>query len=67
MGQKYAYIRVDEEGYVKKPLKLGTSDGMYSEVISGIEAGDSVVIEGVTFIKLAETKNVAPQGHTHNH
>ena len=67
MGQKYAFIKIDAEGYKKVPLKLGTSDGIYREVISGINPGDSLVVEGVTFIKLAETKNIVPQGHTHNH
>lgn len=67
MGQKYAFIKIDAEGYKKIPLKLGTSDGIYREVISGINPGDSLVVEGVTFIKLAESKNIVPQGHTHNH
>ncbi|MCM1093035.1 MAG: efflux RND transporter periplasmic adaptor subunit [Lachnospiraceae bacterium] len=67
MGQKYAFVKIDAEGYKKVPLKLGTSDGMSREVVSGINPGDSLVVEGVTFIKLAETKNIVPQGHTHNH
>ncbi len=67
MGQKYAFIKIDAEGYKKTPLELGASNGIYNEVISGLNFGDSLVTEGVTFIKLAETKNIVPQGHTHNH
>ncbi len=67
MGQKYVFIKIDDDGYKKVPVELGASDGVFQEVISGINQGDSLVVEGVTFIKLAENKNVIPQGHTHNH
>lgn len=67
MGQKYAFVKIDSEGYKKVPLELGMSDGKSREILSGINIGDSIVVEGVTFIKLAETKNIIPQGHSHNH
>jgi len=67
MGQKYTFVKIDSERYKKVPVELGMSDGKSREVLSGINIGDSIVVEGVTFIKLAETKNIIPQGHSHNH
>lgn len=65
-GIKYVYVQIDEEGYEKRPVTLGPGDGINVEILSGVSPGEKVVTEGVTFVKLAETKAV-PEGHTHNH
>lgn len=66
-GAHFVYIKVDEEGYLKSPVKLGESDGQRVEIISGVHEGDNVVIEGKTAVRLAESSNVIPEGHSHNH
>ncbi len=66
-GDYFVYVKIDEEGYVKTPVKLGARDGQYVELTSGVHPDDEVVVEGTTTVHLAETSNVVPEGHSHNH
>ena len=66
-GNYFVYVRVDEEGYLKSPVRLGARDGKRVEILSGLHDGDIVVTQGTTTVRLAETSNVVPEGHTHNH
>lgn len=67
MGEKFVYIKKDEHGYEKVPVKTGGNDGKRVEIVNGVAKGDSVVVKGVTFVKLAETSTVVPEGHSHSH
>lgn len=67
MGQKMVYVK--EQGndhYRRVPVTTGATDGDLVEV-TGLQPGDLVVTEGVTFVRLAENAGVTPPGHTHNH
>lgn len=66
-GNFYVYIQLDEEGYLRSPVKLGESNGKDVEILSGVHKGDRVVCEGVTAVRLAASSNVIPEGHNHNH
>lgn len=66
-GQKFVYVKLDDECYERRPVTVGSIDGRSAEITSGLNEGDEIVTEGVTFIRLAETSNVAVPGHTHNH
>ena len=67
MGQKMVYVKEpNSDHYRRVPVEVGATDGELVEII-GIESGDSVVTEGVTFVRLAENSGVAVPGHTHNH
>jgi RND family efflux transporter MFP subunit len=61
----FAYLQVDEEGYMKQEITLGQSDGERIMVLSGLNAGDRIVTQGVYQVKLAATSSVAPEGHSH--
>lgn len=65
-GIYFVYIRVDEEGYVKKEVKIGGSDGERVEIIAGVNPGEEVVTEGAIHVKLASASNAIP-AHSHNH
>lgn len=45
-GQEIVYLHVDPEGFVARPVRLGTRDGLQRAVLSGLEEGDRVVIAG---------------------
>ena len=66
-GVKFVYRRLDEDGYEKKPVTTGATDGINVEILGGISAGDEIVTSGVTFVKLAETSGAVPEGHSHHH
>lgn len=66
-GNYFVYVKVDEEGYLKSPVTLGSRDGKNIEITKGLHPGDEVVVEGVTAVKLAEKSGVVPEGHSHSH
>lgn len=66
-GQYFVYIRLDDSCYEKRPVKLGASSGDSVEIISGITPGEEIVTAGTTFVRLAESSSVVPEGHSHNH
>lgn len=66
-GVKFVYIREHADAYRKQPVTIGANDGRNIEITSGLKAGDRVVTSGTTFVRLAETSGVVPEGHKHNH
>lgn len=66
-GAHFVYVRLDEDCYEKRPVTLGYTDGENVEIKSGLSTGDNVVTGGMTFVKLAETSGVVPEGHSHSH
>lgn len=66
-GQMFVYIEAHPGAYRKQPVTTGGNDGHRVEVLSGLKPGDRFVAEGVTFVRLAETSDVKPEGHTHSH
>lgn len=67
MGETFVFVRKGDHVYMKRPVKLGNSDGSRVEIISGINPGETAVVKGATFVRLAEQATVAPEGHSHNH
>lgn len=67
VGQKFVYVREDDDCYERRAITLGGYDGENYEVTSGLTPGDEVVVKGATFVRLAELSGVIPEGHTHNH
>lgn len=60
------YVQLDEEGYQRRIVKVGKSDGRNVEILSGITPGEKVVTKGAMHVKLASASKAIP-GHTHNH
>lgn len=44
-GEEYYVYRLDGESYSEQPVVLGISDGQYTEILSGLSAGDMVKAE----------------------
>lgn len=65
-GCYFVYLQVDEEGYRKQPVTIGASDGERVEILSGLQAGDPVVVAGAMQVRLASMSGTIP-GHSHNH
>lgn len=64
-GQYFVFVKVDADGYVKTPVRLGATAGDRVEILSGLKPGDEVVTSGTTFVRLAESSGAIPEGHTH--
>lgn len=67
MGETFVFIRKGDHVYLKRPVTLGNSDGARVEIVGGIKPGETAVVKGATFVRLAEQATVAPEGHSHNH
>lgn len=65
-GVYFVYIQEDEDCYRKQEVKLGLSDGVHTEIVSGLKGGETLVTEGAVHVKLASAGKSIP-GHTHNH
>ena len=61
-GSQVAFLKMDGK-YQVKPLKLGISDGRYSEVLSGLRQGDEIVVENSYLIKADLEKEGAAHAH----
>jgi RND family efflux transporter MFP subunit len=65
-GLHFAYVQLDEEGYQRREVTLGGSDGQRVEIKSGLKEGEKVVTKGAIHVKLASASNAIP-AHTHEH
>ena len=66
-GVYYVYVQLDEEGYQRREVKIGDSNGREVAIIKGLQAGERVVTRGAVQVKMAAASGTIPHGHSHNH
>ena len=65
-GDEYvAFIPVGERRYERRAVRLGRRTDAHVEVIDGLSAGESVVVEGTFFLKSEAAKHRMGGGHSH--
>lgn len=62
-GETFVFVQQDH-GYLKKMVEIGKSSSGYLEVLSGLEPGDPVVVEGA-FVLSSELQKSELKGHDH--
>lgn len=65
-GIYFVYVQVDEEGYRKQEIRIGSDNGCEVEVLSGLHEGDRLVVNGAMHVKLAGASSAIP-AHSHEH
>ena len=65
-GLFFVYLQLDEEGYNKQEVTLGADNGQSVQILTGVKAGDPVVVNGAYQVKLASASNAIPS-HSHEH
>ena len=65
-GHYYAFVQTSGEGFEKRELELGISDGIDIQIITGIKENERVVSKGAYQIKLATMSSEMP-AHGHEH
>jgi membrane fusion protein, heavy metal efflux system len=65
-GVFYVYVQMEGESFQKREVKLGASDGISIEVLSGVELHERVVTKGAYQIKLSTASGTMP-AHGHEH
>lgn len=65
-GTYCVYVRLDEDCFMKREVRIGGTDGVSTVILSGIEEGEDVVVSGAMQIKLSSASAI-PSGHNHSH
>ena len=66
-GQPVAYVQVGGESFERRPLQVGPTDGQYTLVERGVQAGEHVVTDGAYQVYLASLNSSQMAGHGHPH
>lgn len=65
-GVFVVFIQVEGEAFERRVVRVGVRDRGFVEVISGVRAGEHVVIRGAWSVKLAASSGSIPaHGHSH--
>ena len=66
-GTFYVYVQVTPELFEKREVKIGATDGLRTEIKTGLNNGERVVTLGAILIKLAQATGTldAHSGHVH--
>ena len=64
-GLFFVYVQIHPERYQRQEVTVGATDGRRTEIRSGLTAGQRVVAQGATQVRLAANATVIPEGHSH--
>ncbi len=65
-GNFFVYVQTEGESFQKREVKLGATDGINVQVMSGVSEGERVVTKGAYQIKLSQASGTLP-AHGHEH
>ena len=67
MGNYFLFVKVHDGEYEKRLVTLGATDGLRTEVTSGLQAGEVVVAKGASMVRLAQNSAALDPhaGHVH--
>ena len=67
MGNFFLFVKVHEGEYEKRLVTLGATDGIRTEVTTGLQAGEVVVAKGASMVRLAQNSSALDPhaGHVH--
>ncbi|MFZ2339930.1 MAG: efflux RND transporter periplasmic adaptor subunit [Bacteroidales bacterium] len=66
-GNFFVYVQLTPELFEKREIKVGATDGISTEVVSGLADDERIVTKGAILIKLAQATGTldAHSGHVH--
>jgi len=66
-GNHFVMVQLTPETFIKREVKLGVTDGLRIEVLSGLQPGNRVVTRGAVYVKMAQSSGAldAHSGHVH--
>ena len=67
MGAYFVFVRIEPDHYRKQQVVTGQTDGLRTEITSGLTGDESIVSEGAIMVKLAQTSGPLDvhSGHVH--
>ncbi len=66
-GNIFVFVQINPELFEKREIKIGSSDGLKTEIISGISKNERIVSKGAILIKLAQAAGTLDAHSGHNH
>lgn len=63
--EQVTFVPAGENRYERRVVRLGRRTDAYVEVLEGVSAGESVVVEGTFFLKSEAAKHRMGGGHSH--
>ncbi len=66
-GNYFVFVQETPELFEKRQVKKGATDGIDTEILSGLLSGERVISEGATLVKLAQASGALDphSGHVH--
>jgi len=66
-GTFFVYVQVTPELFEKREVRIGATDGLRTEIKTGLNSGERIVTKGAILIKLAQATGTldAHSGHVH--
>ena len=67
MGSYFLFVKVHNGEYEKRLVTLGSTDGLRTEITTGLQAGEVVVAKGASMVRLAQNSAALDPhaGHVH--
>lgn len=67
MGIYFVFVQLTPEYFEKRPVKIGNSNGIRTEITEGISEGERLVSKGALLVKLSQAAGAidAHSGHVH--
>jgi RND family efflux transporter MFP subunit len=66
-GNFFLYIQIHPELFEKRSVKIGSTDGIRTEIKAGAAATDRVITQGAILVKLAQATGTLDAHSGHNH
>lgn len=67
MGNFFVFVQINPVSFEKRLVTLGATDGVNTEILSGVKAGERVVTRGASMVRLAQNAGALDPhaGHVH--
>ena len=67
MGNYFVYVQLTPEFFEKREVNIGQTDGLRTEVTSGLDGSERIVTKGATLVKITQASGGldAESGHQH--
>ena len=66
-GNFFVFVQITPELFEKREAKVGPTDGLYCEILTGLNPGDRIVTKGTIMVKLAQASGALDPSTGHNH
>jgi cobalt-zinc-cadmium efflux system membrane fusion protein len=58
-GRTWVYVALGRGQFVRRPVELGLEEGMDRRILSGLKAGDRIVVDGALLLRQEEEKRAS--------